>query len=65
MEKIKAVKQEEDCNFKLKGIFLNHLPMFSTNTWSHLLYGFCHCPMLETNTPSCGGSIGHHPWVKN
>jgi hypothetical protein len=21
MEKIKAVKQEEDCNFKLKGIF--------------------------------------------
>lgn len=47
MQKMKAVKQEEAYNFKLKFFFLDHLTMFSTYTWSHLLYGFCHCPIVE------------------
>jgi len=46
LEKIKAVKQEEAYNFKLKDVFWDQVTMFSTNTWSHLLYGFCHCPMV-------------------
>ena len=36
LDKIKTVKQVQAYNFKLKGILLNHLTMFSTNSWSHL-----------------------------